>query len=38
VGGCTLEAAEAACDSTGDLELDILDGIDSLMNKALPLR
>ncbi|MDQ2870780.1 MAG: protein kinase [Acidobacteriota bacterium] len=35
VGGCTLEAAEAVCNSTGDLELDILDGIDSLMNKSL---
>ncbi|HEY6146150.1 MAG TPA: tetratricopeptide repeat protein, partial [Thermoanaerobaculia bacterium] len=35
VGGCTLEAAEAVSDSTGDLELDILDGIESLMNKSL---
>ncbi len=35
VGGCTLEAAEAVCDSTADLGLDILDGIDSLMNKSL---
>ncbi|MCA1612318.1 MAG: tetratricopeptide repeat protein, partial [Acidobacteria bacterium] len=35
VGGCTLEAAEAVCDSTADLGLDILDGIESLMNKSL---
>ena len=35
VGGCTLEAAEAVCDSKGDLGLDILDGIESLMNKSL---
>ncbi len=35
VGGCTLEAAEAVCDSPRDLGLDILDGIDSLMDKSL---
>ncbi|MDQ6892586.1 MAG: protein kinase [Acidobacteriota bacterium] len=35
VGGCTLEAAEAVCDSTGDLGLDVLDGIDSLLDKSL---
>jgi predicted ATPase len=35
VGGCTLEAAEAVCDTKSDLGLDLLDGIDSLMDKSL---
>jgi predicted ATPase/tRNA A-37 threonylcarbamoyl transferase component Bud32 len=35
VGGCTLEAAEAVCDTRSDLELDLLEGIDSLMDKSL---
>jgi predicted ATPase/class 3 adenylate cyclase len=35
VGGCTLEAAEAVCNLAGDLEIDLLDGIASLMSKSL---
>ena len=35
VGGCTLEAAEAVCDTKSDLGLDLLEGIDSLMDKSL---
>jgi predicted ATPase/class 3 adenylate cyclase len=35
VGGCTLEAAEAVCGSTGDLAIDLLDGVDSLVAKSL---
>jgi predicted ATPase len=35
VGGCTLEAAEAVCDFGSDLEIDLLEGIDSLMDKSL---
>ena len=35
VGGCTLEAAEAVCDTKSDLGLDLLEGVDSLMDKSL---
>ncbi|MGA8144752.1 MAG: protein kinase [Candidatus Acidiferrales bacterium] len=35
VGGCTLEAIEAVCDTKGDLDLDLLDGIASMMDKSL---
>ncbi len=35
VGGCTLEAAEAVCDARGDLNLDLLDGMASLVDKSL---
>ncbi len=35
VGGFTLEAAEAVCDVKSDLELDLLDGVASLMDKSL---
>ncbi len=35
VGGWSLEAAEAACNDTGDLHLDILDGLQSLLDKHL---
>ncbi len=35
VGGCTLEGAEAVCDAKGDLELDLLDGMASLVDKSL---
>lgn len=35
VGGCTIEAAEAVCDADGDLAVDVLDGIDSLVGKSL---
>jgi predicted ATPase/class 3 adenylate cyclase len=34
-GGCTLEAAEAVCGAAGGLPLDLLDGIDSLVQKSL---
>ena len=34
-GGCTLEAAEAVCSADGGLPLDLLDGIDSLVQKSL---
>ena len=35
VGGCTLEGAEAVCDTKGDLDLDMLDGMASMVNKSL---
>ena len=35
VGGCTLEAAEAVCNPDGDLAVDVLDGISSLVSKSL---
>ena len=34
-GGCTLESAEAVCDIKGDLGLDILDGMASMVDKSL---
>lgn len=34
-GGFTYVAAEAICNATGDLTLDTLDGIDSLLSKSL---
>ncbi|HVI06894.1 MAG TPA: protein kinase, partial [Candidatus Binatia bacterium] len=34
-GGCTLEAAEATCDTKGDLGIDILDGMASMVDKSL---
>ncbi|MDQ3706233.1 MAG: adenylate/guanylate cyclase domain-containing protein [Chloroflexota bacterium] len=35
VGGCTLEAIEAVCNVDGTLELDVLDGVTSLVDKSL---
>ncbi len=35
IGGCTLEAAEAVCDTKGDLGLDVLDGMASMVDKSL---
>jgi predicted ATPase len=35
VGGCSLEGVEAVCDTTGDLDLDLLDGMASLVDKSL---
>jgi predicted ATPase len=35
VGGCTLEAAEAVCNTEEDLELDLLEGVASLVDKSL---
>lgn len=34
-GGCNLEGIEAVCDTKGDLELDLLDGMASLVDKSL---
>ena len=34
-GGCTLEAVEAVCDTAGDLGLDVLDGMTSMVDKSL---
>jgi predicted ATPase len=34
-GGCTLEAVEAVCDTKGDLGLDVLDGMASMIDKSL---
>ena len=35
IGGCTLEAVEAVCDTAGDLGLDVLDGMASMVDKSL---
>ena len=35
VGGCTLEGAEAVCNAKGDLEVDVFDGMASLVDKSL---
>ena len=35
VGGCTLESAEAVCDTKSDLDLDLLDGMASMVDKSL---
>jgi predicted ATPase len=35
IGGCTLEAVEAACDTKSDLGLDVLDGMASMVDKSL---
>jgi len=35
VGGCTLEGVEAVCDTKGDLDLDLLDGMTSMVDKSL---
>jgi predicted ATPase/serine/threonine protein kinase len=35
VGGCNLEGAEAVCDTKGDLALDLLDGMASMVDKSL---
>jgi predicted ATPase len=35
VGGCTLEGVEAVCNTGQDLEVDVLDGMESLVNKSL---
>ena len=34
-GGCTLEGVEAVCDTKGDLGLDVLDGMTSIVDKSL---
>ncbi|MGA8762856.1 MAG: protein kinase, partial [Candidatus Sulfotelmatobacter sp.] len=35
VGGCNLEGVEAVCDTKGDLDLDPLDGMASMVDKSL---
>ena len=35
IGGCTFEAAEAVADTKQDLGVDVIDGIESLVNKSL---
>ncbi len=35
VGGCTLEGAEAVCGALEDLDVDILDGLGTLVNQSL---
>jgi predicted ATPase len=35
VGGCTLEAVEAVCDTRQDLGLDVLNGMASMVDKSL---
>ncbi len=35
VGGCTLEGAEAVCNPKGDLDLDLLDAMASMVDKSL---
>jgi predicted ATPase/class 3 adenylate cyclase len=34
-GGRTLEAIEAVCDAEGDLSVEVLDGVESLVDKSL---
>jgi len=34
-GGCTLEGVEAVCDTKRDLDLDLLDGMASMVDKSL---
>jgi len=38
VGGCNLEGVEAVCDTKGDLDLDLLDGMGSMVDKSLVLQ
>jgi predicted ATPase len=35
IGGCRFEAAEALCDPDGELGLDVLSGLESLVEKSL---
>jgi predicted ATPase len=35
IGGCTLEGVEAVCDTSGDLGIDVLDGMSSMVDKSL---
>jgi len=34
-GGCNLEGVEAVCDTKGDLDLNLLDGMASMLDKSL---
>jgi predicted ATPase/DNA-binding winged helix-turn-helix (wHTH) protein len=35
IGGCTLESAEAVCDTSHDLGMDLFEGLSSLVDKNL---
>lgn len=35
VGGCTLDAAEVVCNAEGDLDIDVFEGMASLIDKSL---
>jgi len=35
VGGCSLEGVDAVCDTKSDLNLDLLDGMGSMVDKSL---
>jgi predicted ATPase/serine/threonine protein kinase/DNA-binding CsgD family transcriptional regulator/Tfp pilus assembly protein PilF len=35
VDGCSLEAIEAVCNGTGDLPIDVLDGVEALLSQSL---
>jgi len=35
VGGCTVESAQAVCDPDGELGIDVLDALSSLVDKSL---
>jgi predicted ATPase/class 3 adenylate cyclase len=35
LGGRTLESIEAVCNAEGDLQVDVLDGVESLVSKSL---
>jgi predicted ATPase/class 3 adenylate cyclase len=35
VGGCMLEAAEAVCNTTGDLSFSVVDGVAALLDQSL---
>src|SRR5204862_5723023 len=35
IGGCTLESVEAICNTKQDLEMDVLEGMASLVDKSL---
>jgi predicted ATPase len=35
IGGCTLDAAESVCDTSGDLGVDVLTGMSSMVDKSL---
>jgi predicted ATPase len=38
LGGCDLEGVEAVCDTRADLDLDLLDGMASIVDKSLVQR
>jgi predicted ATPase/DNA-binding winged helix-turn-helix (wHTH) protein len=38
VGGCTLEGAEAVCNTRRDLDIDLFEGLSSLVDKSLVQR